>query len=121
MSEGHAAPAPTAKPVADNIIIPVPSTEFVISSAWDGGSILPGESLSRHRRSEPRAEHRPETRAAFRNDAPTPQAAPKSAPVEHVTENVAELFGLWIDINDLDLINDPVTSGEETATRAGGF
>ncbi len=29
-----------------------PSTEFVIDAAWDGGSMLPGESLSRHRNRE---------------------------------------------------------------------
>jgi ribonuclease E len=63
--------APSNAPAA-NVIIPS-APEFIIPAGWDGGAALPGESLSRHRRSEnrndaprqPRAEHRPaaETRS----------------------------------------------------------
>jgi len=44
---------------------------LTIPSGWDGGATLPGESLSRHRRPDARAEHRQEARADYRNPAPT--------------------------------------------------
>jgi ribonuclease E len=57
-----------------NVIIPS-APEFSIPEGWDGGSILPGETLSRHRRqenrNEPRAEHRQQPRADNRNDSPS--------------------------------------------------
>ncbi len=49
----------TSKAVAPNVIIPQVAS-YVIPEGWDGGSTLPGESLSRHRRSEPRQESRQE-------------------------------------------------------------
>ena len=39
------------KPTEANIIIPS-APEYTIPAGWDGGATLPGESLSRHRRSE---------------------------------------------------------------------
>src|SRR5205807_8267252 len=48
-SEAPAAAAPKATEA--NIIIPS-APEFTIPAGWDGGATLPGESLSRHRRSE---------------------------------------------------------------------
>jgi ribonuclease G len=64
-----------SKPVEINVIIPS-APEFSIPEGWDGGAILPGETLSRHRRqenrNEPRAEHRQEARADFRNAAAAP-------------------------------------------------
>ncbi|WP_263368157.1 Rne/Rng family ribonuclease [Edaphobacter bradus] len=54
--EQQAAPAPKA--AAPTVIVPsAPSYE--IPAGWDGGSVLPGETLSRHRRSEPRQESQP--------------------------------------------------------------
>ncbi|MBB5318973.1 Rne/Rng family ribonuclease [Tunturibacter empetritectus] len=71
--------AAASKPAETNVIIPS-APEFSIPEGWDGGSILPGESLSRHRRNEPRtesrnqprAEHRQEARADYRNASPAP-------------------------------------------------
>lgn len=51
--EGVAAPAPTAKlalptrPV--NYVAPRPTTQVEVLSGWDGGSVLPGETLSRYK------------------------------------------------------------------------
>jgi ribonuclease E len=68
---GEEIPAPK---VGDpNVIIPAVA-EFTIPSGWDGGATLPGESLSRHRRSDSRAEHRQDTRVDYRNNAPEPRA-----------------------------------------------
>ncbi len=59
--------SPIAKPasapgtIAQTIILPTASS-FTVSSDWDGGSILPGETLSRHRKPEARQEARPESR-----------------------------------------------------------
>ena len=66
-----------SKPAETNVIVPS-APAFTIQEGWDGGSILPGESLSRHRRqesrNEPRAEHRQEqrqeARADYRNASP---------------------------------------------------
>jgi ribonuclease E len=86
-----------AKPAftAETIVLPVASG-FTVSSDWDGGAVLPGETLSRNRRpegrsegrrSEPSASHRPDsrndTRVAMRVAA-TPAPAPV-APVEVAT------------------------------------
>ncbi|HTD95780.1 MAG TPA: Rne/Rng family ribonuclease, partial [Edaphobacter sp.] len=60
-----------------NVIIPA-APEFAIPSGWDGGATLPGESLSRHRRSEPRQD--------LRNQAPVQQAAPHREPAAPVVE-----------------------------------
>jgi ribonuclease E len=65
--------AAATKPVDANIIIPAVA-EFTIPSGWDGGATLPGESLSRHRRSDTRAEHRQDTRADYQNNTPEPRA-----------------------------------------------
>ncbi|WP_353072249.1 Rne/Rng family ribonuclease [Tunturiibacter gelidiferens] len=65
--------AAASKPLEINVIVPS-APAFTIPEGWDGGSILPGESLSRHRRqenrNEPRAEHRQEARADYRNASP---------------------------------------------------
>ena len=54
--EEPASSAP-AKPADAAIIIPQVAS-YAIPEGWDGGAILPGESLSRHRRSDPRQEFR---------------------------------------------------------------
>ncbi len=80
--KGDDGPAAASKPVDANVIIPA-APGFSIPSGWDGGATLPGESLSRHRRSEPRAEHRQDSAAAFRTSpqpvqqtyTPVPQTA----------------------------------------------
>ncbi|RSL16204.1 ribonuclease G [Edaphobacter aggregans] len=51
--------AGASKAIEPHVIIPQVAS-YVIPDGWDGGSTLPGESLSRHRRSEPRQEPRPE-------------------------------------------------------------
>ncbi|WP_263378635.1 Rne/Rng family ribonuclease [Granulicella paludicola] len=43
-----------------NVIIPKPSTEFVLADAWDGGAVLPGETI---RRREPAAQSSNEPRS----------------------------------------------------------
>ena len=75
--------AVASKTAETNVIIPS-APAFSIPEGWDGGSILPGESLSRHRRQESRnepraerhgesrAEHRQEARAEYRNASPGP-------------------------------------------------
>jgi ribonuclease E len=73
-----ATPART-KPVDANVIIPQVAS-YAIPEGWDGGSVLPGETLSRHRRSEPRQE--------FRND-PKPQEP--RAEVVHEADGVSVL------------------------------
>ncbi len=56
--EAAASPSQAAVKAAEpNVIIPQVAS-YVIPAGWDGGSTLPGESLSRHRRSEPRQEQR---------------------------------------------------------------
>jgi ribonuclease E len=79
------AAAKTAEPT----ILLASSPAYEIPTGWDGGSTLPGESLSRHRRSEsresrdtrqgPRAEHRSDSQASFRNDNVTPQVSEQPA------------------------------------------
>jgi ribonuclease E len=61
------------KAVDASIILPAVA-DFAIPSGWDGGATLPGESLSRHRRSDGRAEHRQDSRADYRNNAPESRA-----------------------------------------------
>jgi len=63
----------TAKATDPGIIIPS-APEFTIPAGWDGGAILPGETLSRHRRQEPRSEGRPESRREQPAPAPTREA-----------------------------------------------
>jgi ribonuclease E len=65
-----------AKPVVTgiNYIAPKPSTLVEVPSGWDGGAQLPGETLSRHRKSE--------TTVAEVAPAATPVAAEEPAPVE---------------------------------------
>ncbi len=64
-------PTASAPQPAANIIVPA-APEFTIPSGWDGGATLPGESLSRHRRTEnrqdTRAEYRQDSRESYRND-----------------------------------------------------
>src|SRR5882757_9306437 len=84
--KGEEAPA-AAKPEG-TILTPLPASEYTISPGWDGGATLPGESLSRHRRaetrSEPRAEHRSDSRANF--TAPTPTQQPVATHAEVIQE-----------------------------------
>jgi ribonuclease E len=67
---GDEAAATAPKSAEPNVIIPS-APSFSIPDGWDGGATLPGESLSRHRRSEnrqeQRAEHRESNRAEYRN------------------------------------------------------
>jgi ribonuclease E len=56
------------KAVDANVIVPT-AVDFAIPSGWDGGATLPGESLSRHRRSDSRAEQRQDSRHDYRRNA----------------------------------------------------
>jgi ribonuclease E len=78
-SATHAAP----RAVDANIIIPS-APEFTIPSGWDGGTTLPGESLSRHRRPEGRSENRPDSRSEHRpgNRAVDNKPAPPRSAVQ---------------------------------------
>jgi ribonuclease E len=71
---GEESVAAVSKPAEINVIIPS-APGFSIPEGWDGGAILPGETLSRRRRqenrNEPRGEHRQETSVDYRNDSPT--------------------------------------------------
>jgi ribonuclease E len=93
--EPVATAASTPRAVESNVIIPS-APEFTIPAGWDGGATLPGESLSRHRRSEERndsrADYRQETRADYRNTTPEPQALPvaETAPVAEPVEPIVE-------------------------------
>lgn len=87
-----------AKSAASAQITPLPTTpSFAIPDGWDGGVILPGETLSRHRRKEPQAaqfaqpapevEYEPvEASASYRVDPVAPSEFRQSAPVEEVVE-----------------------------------
>jgi ribonuclease E len=75
--------AASAKPVDATIIIPQVAS-YAIPEGWDGGSVLPGETLSRHRRAESRTEPRQE----FRN-SPKPQEP--RAEVVHEADGVSVL------------------------------
>ena len=93
--------------------IALPSTpSYEIPAGWDGGAILPGETLSRHRRSEsrqsreePSAEHRSGFQANLRNEDLQPQVTeqaeaassveaaaviPEAVETEHVDEIAVE-------------------------------
>ncbi|GGA78774.1 hypothetical protein GCM10011507_32530 [Edaphobacter acidisoli] len=89
-----------AKPVSANVIIPS-APSFAIPEGWDGGAVLPGETLSRHRRREPQVaqvaqpvpealpevEYEPvEASASYRVDPVAPSEFRQSAPVEEVVE-----------------------------------
>jgi ribonuclease E len=67
---GEESVAAVSRPAEINVIIPS-APGFSIPEGWDGGAILPGETLSRRRRqenrNEPRAEHRHETSTDYRN------------------------------------------------------
>lgn len=74
-----AASASAAAPAASITLAP-PANLYTLAAGWDGGDVLPGESLSRRRESrpesrgrvsdrQPRAESRPEPRAEVRADA----------------------------------------------------
>jgi ribonuclease E len=67
--------AAVSKPADINVIVPS-APGFSIPEGWDGGAILPGETLSRRRRqenrNEPRAEHRQDTRADLRHETLVP-------------------------------------------------
>jgi ribonuclease E len=72
-----------------NIIIPA-APEFTIPSGWDGGATLPGESLSRHRRSENDQDRRssPYRHDIRDNPAPIAEAAHQAEPIS-VAEAIA--------------------------------
>ncbi|HWW23154.1 MAG TPA: Rne/Rng family ribonuclease [Edaphobacter sp.] len=80
--EPAATVAPT-KPVDAIVIIPQVAS-YAIPEGWDGGAVLPGETLSRHRRAELKSEPRQE----LRND---PQPQEPRAEVVHEADGVSVL------------------------------
>jgi ribonuclease G len=90
-------PAAAPKAPESTIILPTPSG-FEIPTGWDGGATLPGETLSRHRRSEFResrreshAEHRSDSQAALRNDNVEQQVSAPVAPEAVEAEQIAQV------------------------------
>ncbi len=67
--EEPAASTSSAKPADATIILPQVAS-YAIPEGWDGGATLPGETLSRHRRTESRTEPRQD----FRNKPEEPRA-----------------------------------------------
>ena len=82
---GTASPS-APRPADPNIIIPS-APEFSIPAGWDGGAVLPGETLSRRRPAETRHESRQDSRNHHpepRHAAPPQHEEPKPvAPVEY--------------------------------------
>ena len=95
-----AAAAPSVAPAA-KVILPKPKTvmdDAVIATGWDGGFVLPGESLSRRNRpeaarSEARAGHRVDDRSNFRAPV-TPESGPGAA--AGLPQVVEDLDGLSV-------------------------
>ncbi|HUZ96148.1 MAG TPA: Rne/Rng family ribonuclease [Edaphobacter sp.] len=86
-------PQSEAPKAAEPTIVLSSAPGYEVPAGWDGGATLPGETLSRHRRSEsresrqePRAEHRLDSQASLRNDHIEPQTvaheAVEAQPVE---------------------------------------
>jgi ribonuclease E len=76
-SEEPAAATNAAPKAADaNVIIPA-APEFTIPSGWDGGATLPGETLSRHRRSDSHTEHRHDSRSDYRKSSQPERSQPQ--------------------------------------------
>jgi len=65
-------PAASAPKAAEPSIILPATPSFAIPAGWDGGAVLPGETLSRHRRSESRQESRQAQRREQRAEQPKP-------------------------------------------------
>ena len=59
---------------------PKPSTLVDVPTGWDGGAVLPGETLSRHRNAGPREEYRQPV--ATQSAVDEPRVASRFAPVE---------------------------------------
>ncbi len=96
-------PEAASKAPESTIVLPTP-VGYEIPTGWDGGATLPGETLSRHRRSEsrgsresqhePRAEHRSTFQTPLRNDnaepqqsiAPSVSEAPEAAEAEPIEQ-----------------------------------
>jgi ribonuclease E len=89
----------TAK-AAEPTIVLASSPGYEVPTGWDGGATLPGETLSRHRRSEsresrdnrqePRAENRASSQASLRNDNQQQPAATEAAKPEPLDQAVIE-------------------------------
>jgi ribonuclease E len=76
----------------ETILTPLPASDFIIDPGWDGGAVLPGETLRRHRpdsRSD-RAEQRYDSRASSRNEVAPQPAAPAIEPEPAVVESAPQ-------------------------------
>ena len=82
-SESAGSPAAsTPSPVA-----PRPSTEFTLPGTWDGGSVLPGETLSRRSRGDSASDATPRSESRFRS---RPESRSDEAHIEARTETRIE-------------------------------
>jgi len=89
-----AAPTPSLPP---NVILAKPANiidESFVAASWDGGAVLPGETLSRRSRSEGRSESRQDSRRDSRSEFNQPSAsyraeAPRSSFVAPAPEQPA--------------------------------
>jgi ribonuclease E len=84
---GDEATSAAPKAAEANVILPA-APSFAIPEGWDGGATLPGESLSRHRRSEARAEHRQDARVDYKQQRVTTPEQPL-AQIVHDADGVS--------------------------------
>src|SRR6202041_3415476 len=83
--------ASTPRPV-ETTLTPLPASDFVIEPGWDGGAVLPGETLRRHRpdpRSD-RAEQRYDSRASYRSELAPQPTAPATEPEPDAVESAPQ-------------------------------
>ncbi len=59
---------PTATPSAASVQLAPPANLYTLAEGWDGGDTLPGETLSRRRPADSRAEARSDSRSGSRRD-----------------------------------------------------
>jgi ribonuclease G len=87
-------PAQSSAPALPaNVIIAKPTTvvEDFVATAWDGGAVLPGETLSRRNRPESRQDGRREPAAQHRSESQSNFRAPAPVATPNVTEHYEEV------------------------------
>ena len=90
-----------------------PSTMVEVPTGWDGGSILPGESLSRHRRSESSGNGEPVA-------AKAPAAEPVEPPVEAASTAYAAVAGVTPSaavVNEEPPVHETAPSQQEAVSQ----
>ena len=91
-SEAEAAQA-SAPAASANVILAKPTTvvDDFVATSWDGGAVLPGETLSRRNRPDNRQESRREPRAQYRSDSQQNFRAPAPVEAAKFTEQSGDL------------------------------